>query len=138
MRLNINLKDYTKEEVEDWASCGNSVEHFKDLLSQNYFIGAFDEQEHMLGFSSMNEKGYLHSLFVHKNQQGKGIATQLLFEVERIAKQYGATEITSEVSLTARPFFEKKGYKVVKTQKYQANKLKLTNFVMRKRLINKE
>ncbi len=31
--LNINLKDYTKEEVEDWASCGNSVEHFKDLLS---------------------------------------------------------------------------------------------------------
>ncbi len=92
----------------------------------------------MLGFSSMNEKGYLHSLFVHKNQQGKGIATQLLFEVERIAKQYGATEITSEVSLTARPFFEKKGYKVVKTQKCQANKLKLTNFVMHKSLINKE
>ena len=136
--LNINLKDYTKEEVEDWASCGNSVEHFKDLLSQNYFIGAFDDQGHMLGFSSMNEKGYLHSLFVHKNQQGKGIATQLLFEVERIANQYGVTEITSEVSLTARPFFEKKGYKVVKTQKCQANKLKLTNFVMLKSLINKE
>ena len=110
----------------------------------------------MLGFSSMNGKGYLHSLFVHKNQQGKGIATQLLFEVERIAKQYGATEITSEVSLTARPFFEKKGYKVVKTQKCQANKfekkgykvvktqkcqankLKLTNFVMLKSLINKK
>ena len=27
--LNININDYTKEEVEDWASCGNDIEHWK-------------------------------------------------------------------------------------------------------------
>lgn len=37
-----------------------------------------------------------------------------LDEVEKMAVAYGVTEITSEVSLTARPFFERKGYKVVK------------------------
>ena len=42
--------------------------------------------------------------------------------------------ITSEVSLTARSFFEKKGYEVVKIQKYKANRLELTSFVMRKLL----
>ena len=53
-------------------------------------------------------------------------------KVEKMAVTYGVTEITSEVSLTARPFFERKGYKVVKSQKCRANKLMLTNFVMRK------
>lgn len=112
--LNVNIRHYTKEEVEDWASCGDSVEHLKELLSHNHFIGAFDEASRMVGFSSMNKDGYLHSMFVHKDWQGKGVATQLLSEVEHIARQWGVAEITSEVSLTARPFFEKKGYEIVK------------------------
>ena len=126
--LNVSLRDYTNEEVMDWASCGDDVAHWKDLLSQNCYIGAFDERDRMAGFSSMNKKGYLHSMFVHKDMQGKGVATQLLEEVEKMAVAYGVTEITSEVSLTARPFFERKGYKVVKSQKCRANKLMLTNF----------
>lgn len=133
--LNVNLRDYTNEEVMDWASCGDDVAHWKDLLSQNCYIGAFDERDRMAGFSSMNKKGYLHSMFVHKNMQEKGVATQLLEEVEKMAVAYGVTEITSEVSLTARPFFERKGYKVVKSQKCRANKLELTNFVMCKRIL---
>ena len=71
-------------------------------------------------------------MFVHKDCQGQGVATQLLSEVEQIARQYGVSEITSEVSLTARTFFEKHGYKIVRMQKQRAKKLELTNFVMRK------
>lgn len=132
--LNINIKHYTKEEVEDWASCGDNPGRWKELLSYNQYIGAFNEESLMVGFSSMNKEGYLHSMFIHKNWQGKGVATQLLSEVEHMARQYKVTEITTEVSLTARPFFEKKGYEVVNIQKCRANKLKLTNFVMRKLL----
>ena len=43
-------------------------------------------------------------------------------------------EIKSEVSFTARAFFEKHGYQVERIQKRKANKLKLTNFVMYKTL----
>ena len=132
--LNVNLRDYTKGEVADWASCGDDLLHWKELLSQHHFIGAFDEQDNMAGFSSMNKEGYLHSMFVHKDMQGRGVATQLLSEVEKMAKAYGVTEITSEISLTAKSFFEQKGYKVVKSQKCRANQLELTNFVMCKRL----
>lgn len=49
------------------ASCGDSVEHLKELLSHNHFIGAFDKANRMVGFSSMNKDGYLHSMFVHKD-----------------------------------------------------------------------
>lgn len=132
--LNINIQHYTKEEVEDWASCGDDPARWKELLSHNQYIGAFDENDCLIGFSSMNKEGYLHSMFVHKDWQGKGVATQLLFEIETLAQQFNVTDITSEVSLTARPFFEKKGYKVIKSQKAKANKLKLTNFVMHKSL----
>ena len=130
--LTVNSKDYTKEEVEDWASCGDSVEHWKELLAKNDYIGALDGQGGIVGFSSMNAEGYLHSMFVHKDWQGKGVATLLLSEVEKIARRYGAHKISVEVSVTARPFFEKHGYKVVKEQKAKANRLYLTNYVMEK------
>lgn len=130
--LTVNSKDYTKEEVEEWASCGDSVEHWKELLAKNDYIGALDGQGGIVGFSSMNAEGYLHSMFVHKDWQGKGVATLLLSEVEKIARRYGVHKISVEVSVTARPFFEKHGYKVVKEQKAKANRLYLTNYVMEK------
>ena len=130
--LTVNSKDYTKEEVEDWASCGDSVEHWKELLAKNDYIGALDGQGGIVGFSSMNAEGYLHSMFVHKDWQGKGVATLLLSEVKKIARRYGVPKISVEVSVTARPFFEKHGYKVVKEQKAKANRLYLTNYVMEK------
>ena len=132
--LNVNIKDYTKEEVEDWASCGDDIEHWKELLYSNLYVGAFDEHNRLIGFSSMNKNGYLHSMFVHKDWQGKGVATQLLFEVEKIAKQHKVKEITSEVSKTARLFFEHKGYVVECEQKQQANRLRLTNYKMKKNI----
>lgn len=130
--LNVNIKDYTTEEVEDWASCGDDIEHWKEILLNNHFIGAFDKHDNLIGYSSMNKNGYLHSMFVHKDWQGKCIATLLLSEVEKIARQYKVKEITSEVSKTARPFFEHKGYVVECEQKQQANRLKLTNYKMKK------
>ena len=130
--LTVNSKDYTKEEVEDWASCGDSVEHWKELLAKNDYVGALDGKGNIIGFSSMNTDGYLHSMFVHKDWQGKGVATLLLSEVEKMARRYEVHKINVEVSITARPFFEKRGYKVVKEQKARANRLWLTNYVMEK------
>ena len=135
--LNVNARDYTEEEVKDWASCGDSEIRWRELLAGNRYVGAFNECNVLVGFSSMNKDGYLNSMFVHKDFQHRGIATQLLSEVERIAGQYGVRYITCEVSLTARTFFEKKGYEIVKIQKRLANRLELTNFVMRKVLNNK-
>lgn len=132
--LTVNSKDYTKEEVADWASCGDSIEHWKELLAKNDYIGAIDGQGKIVGFSSMNAEGYLHSMFVHKDWQHKGVASMLLSEVEKMALGYGVHKISAEVSITARPFFEKHGYKMVKEQKAKANRLWLTNYVMEKTL----
>ena len=132
--LHVNIRHYTKEEVEDWASCGNDLSHIKGMIKTHYFIVATNQQSQIVGFASITLQGYLHSMFVHKDFQGKGIATILLNEIERYATATGLIRITSEVSLTARSFFEKRGYIVEEEQKRKANMLSLTNFWMAKKL----
>ena len=105
------------------------------MIKTHYFIVAVNQQSEIVGFSSITPQGYLHSMFVHKNFQGEGIATMLLNEIEQYAITNGIMRITSEVSLTARPFFEKKGYIVEEEQKRKANQLSLTNFWMAKQVI---
>lgn len=132
--LNVNKRDYSLAEVEDWASCGNDLSHIEEMIKTHYFIVAINRQSQIVGFSSITQQGYLHSMFVHKDFQGQGIATLLLKEIERYVTMNGIARITSEVSLTARPFFEQRGYIVTEEQKRRANQLSLTNFWMAKNL----
>lgn len=128
--LTVNRRNYSQAEVEDWASCGEDLFRWKKLTQTLYFIVAVNHLSQIVGFSSITPQGYLHSMFIHKDFQGRGIATMLLKEIERYALAEGIKRITSEVSLTARPFFEKQGYVVEEEQKRMANKLSLTNFWM--------
>ncbi len=132
--LTVNLQDYTPEEVADWASCGDDIARWHTLFSTLHFLVAMDSAGNLTGYASLRDDGYLHSLFVHKDHQGEGIASALLSAMEDYARRHGIPEITSEVSLTARPFFERRGYQVVKAQKARARRLYLTNFVMSKSL----
>lgn len=132
--LTVNRKDYSQEEVEDWASCGDDEEHLKELIDSLYFVVAEDVQNRIIGFSSITEEGYLHALFIHKDFQGFGWATMLLEHIEQYAASRGISSITSEVSETARPFFEKKGYTVEQEQRRKANRLCLKNYWMKKSL----
>lgn len=133
--LVINRRDYSQAEVEDWASCGDDLPRLEEMLRTHYFIVAVNQQSEIVGFSSITPQGYLHSMFVHKDFQGQGIATLLLKDIERYAKMNRITRITSEVSVTARPYFEKQGYAVEVEQKRKANQLSLTNYWMAKSLI---
>lgn len=129
----VNRKDYTPEEVEDWAACGESLEHWYELFGRLQFF-VVERQGRIAGFSSVSDTGYLHSMFVHKDHQREGIARILLKIAEEYAAEKGVSVITSDVSITARPFFESCGYKVVQEKTSQAMHLQLVNYKMEKRL----
>lgn len=132
--LTVNRRDYSQAEVEDWASCGEDLSKIEGMIKSHYFIVAVNHQSQIVGFSSITPQGYLHSMFVHKDFQGVGVATRLLEEIERYAVENQISRITSEVSLTARPFFERRGYIMEVEQKRKANQLSLTNFLMAKEM----
>ena len=97
---------------------------------KNYTIVAV-ENSIIVGFGDISEVGYLDRLYVHKDYQHMRIATQIsdLLENYKLWKK-----ITVYASITAKPFFEKRGYTVIKEQKAERAGIELTNFVMEKRL----
>jgi len=137
--LNVNSRDYSQEEVEDWASCGNDIKKWEEQLAGDfYFVVAENEEKRIVGFASIRNDGYLHLLFVHKNFQSQGVASLLYKNAEEYAAENKITKIFSEVSITARGFFEKQGFMVDEEQRRTANKLSLKNFKISKMILVSE
>lgn len=61
--------------------------------------------------------------------QNQGIASAICDELEQA---FDGDKITAHASITAKPFFEKRGYKVIKKQEVERNGIVLTNYVMEK------
>ena len=80
----------------------------------------------LVGFGDIDESGYLDHLFVHADYQGKGIGTMICNRLEQAV----SGNIITHASITARPFFEKRGYRVVKEQQVERQGVFLTNFEM--------
>lgn len=121
----VNVKDYTKEQLDVWATGQVDLEKWNRLLQEHYSVVAVNEKI-IVGFGDIDEMGYLDHLFTHANYQGKGIATAICNQLEETVQG----NIYTYASITARPFFEKRGYKIVKEQKVEKQGVFLTNFVM--------
>ncbi len=137
---NINIKHYSKEEVDDWSSWKTDTDKWLERIQEQYFVLA-EINNQIVGFSSLAEDGYLDFMFVHKDFQGLGIASDLLSEIEHQASEQNNEIIYSDVSITAKEFFEKKGFIVESQQLKKSKKKELVNFRMTKKrvitLVNK-
>lgn len=133
--LRVNVRDYTPRQVEAWAARGASEARWEELWDTplSFFV-AHDGQGNLLGVVSVDDRGYLHSLFVHSEHQGEGIATALLLMAEDYARSRGAVRLYSEVSWTARRFFLARGFREIALQKVEVNGVSMENFRMEKPL----
>ena len=87
----------------------------------------------IVGFCDI-DGDYLDRLYVHRYWQGRGVATAIVAALEQHARQTGQAHMVTHASVTARPFFERRGYAVVKEQQVERKGVLLTNFVMEKTL----
>lgn len=125
----VNAKDYTKEQLNVWATGHVDLKQWNQSLKEHYSIVAV-EHEVIVGFGDIDKTGCLDRLFIHADYQGKGIATAICKQLEQAVKG----NITTYASITAKPFFEKRGYKVVKEQQVERQGIFLTNFCMEKQM----
>lgn len=123
----VNAKDYTKEQLNVWATGQIDLEKWNQSLQKHFSVVAVDN-EIIVGFGDIDKTGFLDRLFVHANYQGKGIATAICNQLEQAVQE----NIVTHASITAKPFFKKRGYKVVKEQKVDRQGIFLINFVMKK------
>ena len=131
----INSKDYPKDEIDDWSSWRENVDRWAEEIEKFYFIIAKIDSK-IVGIASLASDGYLDLLFVHKDFQRNGVAKSLLSEIEKKASEQQNDLIYSDVSITAKGFFEKYGFKVEKQQMKKSKEKELINFKMTKKMTN--
>ena len=103
----------------------------EDLFDYQLYVAV--EENVAVGFVAFTEDE-LAWLYVRPDHQRKGIARALCDGLEQGAKGEGVTRMTVHASITARGFFEKRGWRVVKEQQVERKGILLTNFVMEKAL----
>ncbi len=124
----INAGDYTREQLDAWATGRVDLEEWDRRFLRHNSVVAWLAGE-PVGFADMDETGYLDRLFIHKDHQRHGIATLLCDWLEREA---AVSRFTTHASITARPFFEKRGYRVVREQLVEVRGILLKNYMMEK------
>lgn len=130
----VNIKDYNANQIEVWSANRDNEELWRNRVNSQYFIVAEHNRE-IVGFTSLALDGCLDLMFVHQHYQGKGIAAVLLTEVEDYAvDNLSVKTLITHASITAKPFFLKKGFEIVKQQTVNVQGIHLTNYVMQKEL----
>lgn len=130
----VNKKDYKKSQLNAWANKDKiDLKIWNKSFLENFTIVAYEDKL-LIGFGDINKSGYLDRLYVHKDYQGIGIASKIVNLLEGYVKNLGCTKITTHASITAKKFFENKGYKVLLAQEVNRENELLKNFVMGKNL----
>ncbi|MDR4165059.1 GNAT family N-acetyltransferase [Bacillus paranthracis] len=127
----INAKDYNVLQLQAWAPDQLDRESWLKSLEKNISYVA-DYNGMIVGFGDYNEDHYVDRLFTYKDYQRKRIASYILQKLEQEAVNLGHRGIYTEASITAKPFFESKGFICIKEQKKEHNGQIFINYVMKK------
>ncbi|MYM58368.1 GNAT family N-acetyltransferase [Vibrio sp. OCN044] len=126
---NINIQHYSQQQVEAWAPDNWNQEVWQEIMLQiSPYIAEIDGQ--VAGYTDLQDSGLIDHFFCHYKFQGKGVGRAMMEYVIEQSKQRGISRLYSEVSITARPFYERMGFNLVREQQVEMRGQLMTNFVM--------
>ena len=130
----VNIQDYSRQQVEAWAPDDLFFRDWAVVCSRRYTVVA-EVAGAIAGFGELEAKGQIDCFYCHKDYQGQGIGRRLYQAIEAQANSLGLSNLLVEASITARPFFERIGFKTVAEQTVMCRGQTFTNYVMKKILI---
>jgi putative acetyltransferase len=129
----IDSRDYAEAQIDAWA--GAAPDEEKWLQRQGSRITLVDEQSGVIrGFAELENEGHIGAVYVHPGYQRKGVASALLDKLEKEAIERGATCLSTEASITAQPFFAKRGFETIAAQDVEYRGQIFRNYRMRKQV----
>lgn len=124
-------RDYSPAQIAAWAQADRKA-WARWRMDRPTWVASLGGA--VVGFSDLEADGHLDMMFVDPAHQGRGIASRLLATVEAAARADSLTRIFTEASITARPFFERRGFRLIAAQTVAIRGQALTNFRMEKLL----
>ena len=126
----ICSKDYSPEQIRAWISGEYNHEQWgKKLENIQPYIATLGNK--VVGYADIQSDGYIDHFFVHGSYQSKGIGSALMKTLLSSNPQVGRAY--AHVSITARPFFEKKGFRLVKENIVTKQAVSLHNYTMERK-----
>ncbi|MEG4572107.1 GNAT family N-acetyltransferase [Microcoleus sp. N3A4] len=127
----VNIRHYTKAQVDAWAPADIDLESWtKSLSSKITFVA--EEGDKIAGFGELEANGHIDRFYCHQDFQRQGVGRLILAQIDFKARNLGIKKLFTEASITAKPFFESKGFIVVKKQEVERRGQKFINFAMEK------
>lgn len=127
---------YTQAQKLEWLKSLENKKRWTQALTKQLFWVA-EADDGLAGFISLQvEKTYIDFLYVAPNFWGQGVANELLQTLQDFALLNKLSRLRSDVSITARPFFEHHGFRSNgRNEHFRGNQV-LVNFSMTKVLTN--
>jgi GNAT superfamily N-acetyltransferase len=119
--------------VEAWAPEVPDPEAWNLRLTSRRTLVA-EEGGEVVGFAELEDDGHLDTFYCRKDSVGRGVGSRLYRAVEQEALTLRCDQIFTEASITARPFFERHGFRTIRERTVVRRGVELTNFAMEKRL----
>jgi len=96
----------------------------------NPFVAEIDGV--IVGYTDLQTSGLIDHFFCHHEYQRQGVGRALMEHIFTTGEAKGIARYYSEVSKTARPFYERFGFLVVSEKTLDTGGQKLSNFLMEK------
>lgn len=131
----IDAAFYSLEQKEAWAPTPPDYASWAERLKlKNPFVALINGR--VAGFMELDPDGHIDCTYTHPDFQGRGVASALYERVIAEAREAGMPRLYVEASLVAKPFFEHRGFTVVRKNEVIRQGVALVNFTMeRKHLV---
>ena len=130
--LRVNSRDYSAEQVQAWAPA--SIDAIRWATLAERFTGVATVQGQIAGFTDLEATGHIDRFFVHADFQRQGVGAAMMQAVVEEARRQNLTQLDADVSITARPFFEQQGFRVLAEQDVILRGVSFRNYRMERRL----
>lgn len=127
----VNLGDYSSDQVEAWAPDDLDFRNWVEVCANRYTYVA-DAAGVIIGFAELEPNGHIDCFYCHKDYQRRGVGRQLYQSIEAKALDLKLYRLFVEASITAKPFFQRVGFAVVREQQVARRGIWFTNYAMEK------
>jgi putative acetyltransferase len=128
-------RDYTAKQTAAWAPADINPGQWACQISVlKPFIAEINDE--IAGYADLQANGLIDHFYVAAHYARQGVGTRLMQHIKAEARGLGISELTSEVSITAEPFFTRFGFKVEKRQCPVRRGVTLQNALMRINLLD--
>lgn len=126
-------EDYTLEQINAWAPHSLDPDLWARRM-QAICPFVVEHAEQIVAYADVQSTGYIDHFFVSGSCAKQGIGTMLMNSIHKAANAQGIRVLTSDVSRTAQPFFEKFGFTVVENRSPVIRGIVVPNALMQKEL----